>query len=299
MASCSNDDTSTNECTETLWYEDLDQDGLGNPDVFLSSCEKPNGYVANDDDDNDTPQPPNDFFPLALTNDWTYDVVTDDNTNPPTATIDIVTVDETTVLNAKDYYGMSSNAEASGTMTQLFDQNYFRTEPGILFTEGDFTLPLSNFGGTDIVIELNDTKLIDESKTSGTILETQSGTTTQNIGGYNLDIEYTFKTIQKNAFNSHIVDNITYDNITSSDIVLSLKVSTIVDIGVPITITLLDTQDVLIINNFYANEIGLIDSNAVFTYQLEDLSALPITIPIPETATITTTQKITTYTIAD
>lgn len=255
--------------------------------------------TACSNDDNNHTRTSQDYFPLHISSDWTYNVETNDNTNPPTTTIDIVTVDETAIVNSKDYFGMSSNPEASGTMTQLFDQNYFRTEPGKLFTEGDFTLPLSNFGGTDIVIELNDIKLIDESETNGTVLATQSGTTTQNIGGYDLDIQYTFKTVQKSALNNHAVDNTTFENITSSDIILSIKVSTIVNIGVPITITLLDTQDVLTINNFYANEIGLIDSNSVFTYQLEDLSALPITIPIPETATITTTQKITAYTIAE
>ena len=80
---------------------------------------------------------------------------------------------------------------------------------------------------------------------------------------------------------------------------LSLKVTTTVNIGVPIVVTLLDTQDVLTINNYYADGIGLIDSNAIFTYQLEDLSALPVTIPIPETATITTIQKITAFTVAN
>ena len=300
VLSCSNDDDSaTIGCTEVNWYEDLDQDGLGNPEVLISSCEQPIGYVDNNDDDNDTPTSPNNFFPLTNDNDWTYNVTTDDNTNPATNTTDIITVDETTVINTNDYYGMSSSAGSSGTMTQLFDQNYFRSEAGVFYTDGNFTLPLSNFGGSDIVIDLNEAKLIDDSQASGTILESQSGTTAQNIGGFDLDIEYTFKTIQKETTNNHTVETVVYDNIIKSDIILSLKVTTTVNIGVPIVVTLLDTQDVLTINNYYADGIGLIDSNAIFTYQLEDLSALPVTIPIPETATITTIQKITAFTVAN
>ncbi len=38
---------------ETTWYEDADADGLGNPDVSVSSCEQPDGFVVNSDDDND------------------------------------------------------------------------------------------------------------------------------------------------------------------------------------------------------------------------------------------------------
>ncbi|MGB1270022.1 MAG: hypothetical protein ACPG45_09810 [Flavobacteriaceae bacterium] len=237
------------------------------------------------------------YLPLTLTNDWTYDVTTDDNTNPTTSTTDVITVDESTIINTREYYGMSSSTGSSGTMTQLFDQNYFRSEAGVFYTDGNFTLPLSNFGGTDIVISLNEAKLIDDNEANGTVLEQQSGITTQNIGGYDLDVEYTFKTVQRETLTNHTVETEVYNDIVKSDIILSIKVSTTINIGVPIDITLLDTQDVLTITNFYANGIGLIDSTALFTYQLEDLSALPVTLPIPDTATITTIQKINNYTL--
>ena len=262
--------------------------------LFFSSL-----IISCSSDDNNTSNSSYNYYPLIINNTWTYDVVTDDNTNPPTSTVDVITVDETTTINTNDYYGMSSSAGSSGTMTQLFDQNYFRSEAGVFYTDGNFTLPLSNFGGTDIVIDLSEAKLINESQANDTILESQSGTTAQSIGGFDLDIEYTFKTIQRETISNHTVETVVYDNIIKSDIILSLKVTTTVNIGVPIVVTLLDTQDVLSIKNYYADGIGLIDSNAIFTYQLEDLSALPVTIPIPETATITTIQKITAYTVAD
>ena len=41
------------ECEETVWYQDADSDGLGNPNVSFLSCEAPTGYVSNDDDDDD------------------------------------------------------------------------------------------------------------------------------------------------------------------------------------------------------------------------------------------------------
>lgn len=46
--SCTN-----SECTETTWYQDADEDGLGNPDIYLNDCDQPEGYVFNSDDDND------------------------------------------------------------------------------------------------------------------------------------------------------------------------------------------------------------------------------------------------------
>lgn len=52
LYACSGDDEPT--CTETIWYEDADGDGLGNPDVNQTSCEQPAGYVADNNDADDT-----------------------------------------------------------------------------------------------------------------------------------------------------------------------------------------------------------------------------------------------------
>lgn len=42
------------DCTETIWYEDADSDGLGNPNVSRVSCDQPDGFVADNSDPNDT-----------------------------------------------------------------------------------------------------------------------------------------------------------------------------------------------------------------------------------------------------
>lgn len=55
MSCKSDDDTNNNQnCTETLWYQDADDDGLGNPDVSVSACDMPDGYVSNNSDPDDT-----------------------------------------------------------------------------------------------------------------------------------------------------------------------------------------------------------------------------------------------------
>lgn len=53
LTSCSNDDN-TSACSETVWYQDSDNDGLGNPDISQSACEQPTGYVADKSDADDT-----------------------------------------------------------------------------------------------------------------------------------------------------------------------------------------------------------------------------------------------------
>ena len=51
VSSCKDNDEL---CIETTWYEDADGDGLGNPVISQSSCDQPNGYVANNSDIDDT-----------------------------------------------------------------------------------------------------------------------------------------------------------------------------------------------------------------------------------------------------
>lgn len=50
LSSCNNDVS----CSETIWYEDADGDGLGNPAISQSACTQPPGYVANSQDTDDS-----------------------------------------------------------------------------------------------------------------------------------------------------------------------------------------------------------------------------------------------------
>lgn len=49
LTSCKED----NVCTEIIWYEDADGDGLGNPNVSRVSCDQPEGFVVDNSDPND------------------------------------------------------------------------------------------------------------------------------------------------------------------------------------------------------------------------------------------------------
>lgn len=51
ISSCKDEDDTP--CIEMTWYEDADEDGLGNPDVSQSACDQPTGYVADNTDIDD------------------------------------------------------------------------------------------------------------------------------------------------------------------------------------------------------------------------------------------------------
>jgi len=292
IISCSSDDDgATEDCESTLWYQDLDSDGLGNPDVSISSCDQPDGYVSNNNDTDDSNSELAIYLPFTIGNTWTYDVSTDNGTPPPTTSTDIITVDGNVTINTKEYADLSMSLGSTGTMSSMLDQNNFRNENGVSYMQGDFTFPLSQLGGTDIVISLNDAKIIDLNAAIGTVLTTIDDTTSQTVGGLDLDITYSLKTVQQETLASHTVNSVVYNNVVVSDIIISATATT----NIIIDVTVLPTQDIYVIRNYYADGIGLIDSDATFSYELIEIPGQ--TLPIPTTGSAVTTQEITSYTI--
>ncbi len=88
-SSCQDDE---DVCVETTWYEDADDDGLGNPDVSQQACDQPSGYVADNTDSNDggvvgTPRSAFDEFNSdAVTFSFDGDEVTIESTGMPNHT---------------------------------------------------------------------------------------------------------------------------------------------------------------------------------------------------------------------
>lgn len=123
VSSCKDDEP----CVETLWYEDADSDGLGNPDVSLLACDQPDGYVADNNDANDTGIT---GTPLSAFDEFNPDAVTISFNG------DEVTIESTGLPNHTSPYWEESEPLH---IEQTFGDH---TTPGFI-REGSFTVTLS------------------------------------------------------------------------------------------------------------------------------------------------------------
>ena len=90
------------------------------------------------------------------------------------------------------------------------------------------------------------------------------------------------------------------NKVLTSSIILNLSISTNIEIlGTVIVIPILQAQDVIKTTNYFASGVGLIFSESLIEYELEDLSSLGIDLPIPSEDSSSATQNIDTYQIGN
>jgi hypothetical protein len=197
--------------------------------------------------------------------------------------------------NGVQYTNLDTQELNSGSfMVGLLTQNLVRNDTGKLIVNGTFGgVPIEGF--PDISIPLNNAVLFDPNALNGTQLNIISGSFEQII------IEYTSITTQEQVLPSYTTDTQTYTDVIQSNIVLNLEISTEVQVGgTTLSLPILSSQDVLVVENYYAANIGLVFSKETVDYALEDLSGIPgLEIPLPEQNTSISTATLTSFEIGN
>ena len=257
------------------------------------------------EDDTSSEDTPNEtftgnFFPLTTNNEWRYEVNnTDNDTNTTETNEDVLTVESESsngfTLTANDgtvAYGTMSNILTTGELT--------RTET-TLATNGSLSLPIN---GLDFSIDFNNALLYDTQASLNTELSSQTDSFTQDLQGFPITITYELTSTQLENLDNLSVLNTNYDTVTSANITLRLSVSTTVTVGgFSQTLSLIDMQDVMSVDAFYAKNVGLISADAQIGYTLNantltllELAGIELT-NLPTSMSVTNTQELTTYTL--
>lgn len=259
-------------------------------------------FNCSDDNDNTITDNQNqfsgEFLPLSIDNQWNYDVEnTNNNTSETTNTQDVLKVESETTSGFS--LTVNDGQIANGTMSGILTTGDLSLTETTLATNGTVGLPVDIL---DFEIQLDNALLYDTEATNGEQLSIQSGTFTQDFQGYPITVNYSLFSMQLENLENMEVLGVNYDTVTSANISLELSVSTEVTVlGFTQTISILDTQNVLSVDAFYAKNIGLISATANSGYTLNpstvtileqlgaDLSMLPTS------TSIVNTQELTSY----
>lgn len=226
--------------------------------------------------------------PLKTGNYWTYDVKIEGETSR-----DSLYIANDTIIASRTYNKFKvKNDLASGFYSSALRNNGVRLENGFLMLSGNLslsaaTLPL-DFNLTDFIIfnkDASNNQSLNPSPITGTINQT--------IGEFPLTINYSLQSYGGENFTTYTSpDGSAYTNVKSTIIKLNVSITTFFA-GIPIPITVLAAQDVLISTQYLADGIGVVHTNTVTVYNLNPLAATQL--EIPETYAQTQEEFLDTY----
>lgn len=250
---------------------------------------------SSDDAGGTNPTITGDYFPSVQANLWTYNVVnvSDDPTGNFTGT-DLLTVASASG-NSFNLEVNNGTSPANGTFNALLvNGTLTKTDSDLTFT-GTFMMPPGFENFFDQQIALNNVVLYDLNANNNEVLSTVSDVINQDLvvgeDTLPLTINYELKTTYTGYSASEIVDGETYTNVVKTRLTLNLHVST--EIIAPVDV--LAPQNVLVIDTYYAENIGLIKAEAVSSYELNSVVTGLIDLGIPESSTATNIQELDSY----
>lgn len=258
---------------------------------------------SSNDDTSNTPSDngdstPTTFMPMANGNYWTYDIENYQTNDPSNITParDSLYISNDTVINSVTYKKLKAkNNVANGFFGSCLRNNGIKINGSKLVVSGTFNAPFPGLTNP-ISINLDQFIFFKENANQGDLLSSSSGSFTQNINGYDLNFEYTFKSVADGSIANFTSPNgDSYSNVKKSKIILNIKVTNTQTFGgIPVTITLLQPQDVIVSTQYYVGGKGMVYDDMLFSYTL---STLPtgLTLPIPQSMSLTQKEYLDTF----
>jgi len=250
--------------------------------------------IACDSDDNGNTTNDANYFPLNADSSWTYD-----NTAEIGASRDSLYYVSQEQVAGNTYANLDAEQPANAFMTTILSENLLRTSESTLIVNGDLgTVVLEGF--PEINVPLDDVRLYDGTAGVGDELAMINDEFTQDFMGFPFIVSFSVRSVQGETLTSYTAGGVTYDNVISSQIVVNAAVIAEIDlVGTIIEVPILVSQDVITSTNFYAEDIGLVYSEVVLNYQLEDLSGIGIEFPFPTESNQTSTQTLDVFLAVD
>jgi hypothetical protein len=258
--------------------------------IFLTSCSSDNDN--NTDDGNEVPTG---FMPLKNNNYWTYDIDSNLSSSTNPLTRDSIYVSSDTLINSETYKKIKSLTIPTGFFSSTLRNNGIKIDGSKLLVTGNFSF---DFGlTTPINLGVTDFIFFNENATVGQVLSTTSGTINQTVQSFPLTIDYTLRSVYNGGQATYVFPNgDDYSDIKKTKIILNLKITTVQTLlGVTFPVTIMNAQDVIVSDQYYSKNVGMIYTSTVLNYQLNSIPN--VTLPIPSTFNQTQTESIKSFLI--
>ena len=234
--------------------------------VFLSSCSNDNNSTGNSGN----------YYPLTSGNYWNYDVT------GQTSARDSLYVGNDTLINSITYKKMKTQLLATGFFSNSLRNNGVKTNGELIELTGGLAFDL----GLNLPINLNVSNFIilKNNASANEQLTATSGTFTQNFNTFPLTFTYELKSVADGSLPTYTgLNGVVYNDIEKTKIILNLKITTTTTIpgtSFPVTLNLLDSQDVVTATQYYSKNIGMVYNKTEISYQLNAQVASLLQIPV-------------------
>ena len=271
--------------------------------VVLASCSH------NDTTDNSNAAAdavPTLYMPIKLNDFWRYNVSTSYNGGTASTNKDSLYVGIDTLVTFKKIKSSGvqpATSNPTGLYSNVLHNNALRIDGTRLRMTGAVNLQLPIPGINPINISLSDFIIFKDNATSGTELNSVSNSFTQNVQvsatqSYLLKFDYSFKAVADDNIATYTTNGHTYSDIKKTKLILNLTVTYPTTLGgIPTTVTVLPAQDVIVMTEYYAKNIGVVYNNNAIQYALSPSAVQLLTLPanIPTTATINQDEFLSSY----
>ena len=228
---------------------------------------------------NDDEQDEANFFPLVIDNSWDYLNTFSDASGFDVSNETMTLTGEEMVNDTLFFQAESDNLNANLTTTGILVGGELFKKDDQLQIKGQFNDLVSGLpAGISLPIDANVIPIYSTSAGENVELFSESGSFSQTQNDITYDVNFTLSSQNAGSMDSMDVSGTTYDNVIASSLTLTLEITGTPN-GFPVTITVLEQQDVLAATHFFANEIGMIKSEIITSVNFEDLSQLGIDLP--------------------
>lgn len=221
---------------------------------------------SSDDDFNSGSGSSVNYFPLVVDNEWQYDntQTVDDTSFSELETLSIISEDQ-------NNYNLSSNTSLTASFTRILSSgDVFKNQNQLLLT-GNVDIDLGEDVIPEFDIPFENLVVYDANASEGSVLyEANQNFELPEFEGITLNLLINIKSESLGSLTSLNVNNETFDDVLGSKFIVSMEVTAttiVAPLPVPITIDVIEYQEVVTSTNYFAKEVGLVQSETTLNVE--------------------------------